>query len=81
MRYIGELCPQEYEKKIEELKVTAVELRKEIGIRHLETKNLKEDLNTKNHNMQTAADELEEKVVELEHIKVCESGKSIYRNK
>ena len=63
-------APQEVEKKLEELKMMCTEMRKEIGQRHMEAKNLKEDLEQKNRGINIESKQLEELVEQVESLKV-----------
>ena len=64
------VCLQEVEKKLEELKNMCTETRKEIGQRHMEAKNLKEDLEQKNRGISVESKQLEELVEQVESLKV-----------
>ena len=61
---------QEVEKKLEELKQMTVDIRKDIAQRHMEVKNLKEDLEQKNRCISTETKELEALVEQMESLKV-----------
>ena len=61
---------QEVEKKLEELKQMTVDMRKDIVQRHMEVKNLKEDLEQKNRGISTESKELEALVEQMESLKV-----------
>jgi|SRR6218665_922023 len=64
------LISQEIEKKQEDLKQGNTELRKEINQRKLETKNLKEDLDNNNRQIQLREKEIEGIMEQLLRLKV-----------